>query len=767
MHTMKNIHRQVATLVLSLAGALAVSGGAVAGDISNGYVAPVGKQGINDVQYSDAYPGNLDARYQKFTEIGLSSKIYNVWWSGLESSTPSSSQPINCPNSYQLVPANNAERVAQGYHRYRCLSSPQIAQWDRIFRRDADNGIQSAVVLWSSPTQYRYPSCNGFAWDGGRLYEGCVPRNDAMEDWEDYVNFLANRYRAGGEHGKISHFVIWNEAASGGWFDYSPVVRTNTRSLSDQELQTWIEKYVNMMKTAHRAIGRHTSGVLMHASLDKLWQNPGASDPTHIGSKILLDGIWARLGTSIDWSVAIHPYGDPVEEPGDNTNFQNVAILSGYQRDQLAARGVSDPQSMPQFKFIASEQGWQRYEGLDIQARNICEAHAISSRSPSLIAQMHNYFQELQVDNANSYGLVPLSAGRDLGQADGVATFDAYRATGTASWEKRDNHFCCQQHGVGCVGEKPWRAGSATSNNELSGWSASKLVDQDENSTYSSNPMPSAQNTNGAHVAVYLPGRPAGGYMVGSVKLHARMVNQKPAGFPVRYRLLLTNPDNTGWKDFGVFTVQPDGNGIATIGLPRLVRTFGAQIIPEEFGKDDGGGYYLQMNEIELMPTQGGTSGGQPPPPQPPTSAAYNLGNAVSNNTLAGWNVAALTDHQYNTTYSSNPFPTTANNNGTFVAAWINSPSLPSVRKVKLAARMMNGVPQGFPGRYRIYLTSPDNSSWVEVGEFGVQPDAQGIAVVTLPQTYGTWGIQFVPTVIGRDNGGGLYFQLAEIELLP
>ncbi len=766
MHKTKHPSLWIATLLLSLTATINFCGNAIASDISTGYAAPIGKQGINDRQYIDSYDGNLDARYRKFSEIGLSSKIYNIWWSGLESWIPSSSQPIGCPNQYQLVPGNDAERVNQGYHRYRCLSSIEISKFDNIFRKDAINHIQTAVVLWSSPSQYRYPNCNGFAWDGGRLYDGCVPRDDAMDDWEDYVNFLASRYSSNSQIGTISHFIIWNEAASGGWFDYSPVVRTNTTTLSDSEQQAWINKYVNLMKTANSAIARHSSGVLMHASLDKLWQNPGPSDPTHIGSKNLLDGIWSRLGTSIDWSVAIHPYGDPIEEPGDNINFQNVSILSSYQRDQLLARGVNDPLSMPQLKLIASEQGWQRNESPDVQARNICEAQFISSHNPSLIAQMHNFFQELQVDNGDSYGLVPLSAGMDFSHADGVPTFDAYRATGNSSWEKGNDHFCCQQHGLGCVAEKPWHATSATSNNELSGWSVSHLIDRDMGSTYSSNGFPSAENTAGVNVVVYLPGRSAGGYMVGSLKLHARMVNHRPSGFPVRYRLLLTNADNTGWNDFGVFTTQPGANGIATIGLPRLVRTFGAQIIPEELGRDDGGGYYLQLNEIELLPTAGAAGVVAPPTPTP-TPVSYNLAGAVTNNTLPGWDVAALTDHQYGTTYSSNPFSSPDNSNGTFVAAWVNSPSIPSVSRVKLAARMMNGVPQGFPARYRIYLTSPDQSRWIDVGEFGDQPDVQGFAVVRLPQIYSTWGIQFVPTVIGRDNGGGLYFQLAEIELLP
>ena len=51
----------------------------------------------------------------------------------------------------------------------------------------------------------------------------------------------------------------------------------------------------------------------------QVWERPQGPCPPfvpgmqhcHIGSKTVVQGMWQRLGTSMDWSLAIHPYGPP------------------------------------------------------------------------------------------------------------------------------------------------------------------------------------------------------------------------------------------------------------------------------------------------------------------------------------------------------------------------------------------------------------------------------------------------------------------------
>ena len=57
----------------------------------------------------------------------------------------------------------------------------------------------------------------------------------------------------------------------------------------------------------------------VHGSAVQDWERPQGPCPPyvlgmqhcHIGSKTVVEGMWQRLGTSMDWSLAIHPYGSP------------------------------------------------------------------------------------------------------------------------------------------------------------------------------------------------------------------------------------------------------------------------------------------------------------------------------------------------------------------------------------------------------------------------------------------------------------------------
>lgn len=88
------------------------------------------------------------------------------------------------------------------------------------------------------------------------------------------------------------------------------------------------------------------------------------------------------------------------------------------------------------------------------------------------------------------------------------------------------------------------------------------------------------------------------------------------------------------------------------------------------------------------------------------------------------------------------------------------------VNRVFLHGRMFNGALRAFPKRYRIYLTSADNSRWVSIGEFRNQP-ASGEAVtgINLPATYSTHGILIAPLELGQDENGAYAFQISELTL--
>lgn len=144
----------------------------------------------------------------------------------------------------------------------------------------------------------------------------------------------------------------------------------------------------------------------------------------------------------------------------------------------------------------------------------------------------------------------------------------------------------------------------------------------------------------------------------------------------------------------------------------------------------------------------------------------YPFKTAAATNVLANWPASNAIDGLPWTTYSSNIFPNSANPDGaTYIQAMLDTTSTPfTVQNIALTARMNNGVALGFPQSYEI-LTSPDNSSWISEGYFPTQPNAAGVAIIQLPEPVQTYGVVVNPTILGTDNLGNYYFQLAEIGL--
>ena len=96
--------------------------------------------------------------------------------------------------------------------------TPGERDYSALVSRLKAAGIQTEIVIWSAPPRYRYPDCQGGNWGGQILKDGCVPRDNAMDDFEDFFNFIAQRYSGKvGTVGKVYHYIVWNEAASGLW----------------------------------------------------------------------------------------------------------------------------------------------------------------------------------------------------------------------------------------------------------------------------------------------------------------------------------------------------------------------------------------------------------------------------------------------------------------------------------------------------------------------------------------------------------------------
>lgn len=408
------------------------------------YQFPAAKQGVTDYTYSPQDGHSMEERYQMLNNFGLGIKIYNLFWSTLESTVASSTSPLNCPSGTVMVPASASDML--GFHQFHCYNQAAMSMFDTMLALDQKYNFQSAAVIWSAPEFYRAQGCLGFDNGGYTEYGGCLPNDGVMDQYEDYINFLANRYN-GREQGRLVHFIIWNEVASGGWFDYSPVINTNQPVTDDSVKAQWVNKYVDLLTRAHTAVTRWVPDSLVHVSLDMLFESGGMNGAkSHIGGKTLLDGVWQKVGNKFSWSVAIHPYGEPDQDQGAGViNFYGLRYLTDYQRQKLQAVGAQDG---PQMYLLCSEQGWFNVP-LENRADNMCKAHNIIQGMSNVIGTTHNYF-EATSDSQDGTALIPHAGGFLIANGANFPTYLAYISTGSKTWGQRDDHYCCQRLKLGC-----------------------------------------------------------------------------------------------------------------------------------------------------------------------------------------------------------------------------------------------------------------------------------------------------------------------------
>ena len=121
------------------------------------YQFPPGKQGLSD-PFNSLDATTFNARYRVFAKLQSGLKNYNVFWSDFESSgTPSSPVPYtSCPDNYVQVPSNRRQRVLDGFH--------------------SSSSIET---------------------------RGCIPNNVSLDDFEDYISILAERYNGLNGYGHI------------------------------------------------------------------------------------------------------------------------------------------------------------------------------------------------------------------------------------------------------------------------------------------------------------------------------------------------------------------------------------------------------------------------------------------------------------------------------------------------------------------------------------------------------------------------------------
>lgn len=287
---------------------------------SNGYVLPGAKQGIHDQRYWDGV--GLDdpsssagaARYSALgAAVAPGTRRYNTFWATFEPDYPPPGAGTPCPNG-------TLEWTRPGTSRRHCYSADAVAHTASMLAADAAHGVQSVATLWKAPVGARSPGCVGWAPPRApagtqRDTSGCAPSTPAtLAAFSDLVAFLGDRFRSHNT-GRFAAYIVWNEAASSRWteFERLPPAGAPARAAA---VGARYAAMINATATALTDVG--AGPALVYASLDSVWAPPrgGVADGVpHTGSGPLVDALWRELGTAVDWSLALHPYG-PVQGEG-------------------------------------------------------------------------------------------------------------------------------------------------------------------------------------------------------------------------------------------------------------------------------------------------------------------------------------------------------------------------------------------------------------------------------------------------------------------
>lgn len=434
------------SIVILPAAALFVSYGTASGLTAPTVPPPQGIQGHDDhvplflMSRTQTETPVLTQRYSVLGGMRPGIRRYNMFWSSFEPTT-STANARKCDPGFELHPNRSEDGMA--WNRFHCYRTSQLRAFDLLFRLDRTIGAQGAAILYSAPAWAIEPNCTGFVFGKDVIKGGCVPRDDALGDFEDFVTLLASRYSP-----HLKHYIVWNEVASAGWMDCSPHTPNRagpdgTSTLTDNEFEFWVNKYAELMKRTDTAVARQApqEGFMIWASNDRRWERPRQADgdPLHVGVRPFLDRLWLKLKTNFSWSLAVHPYdpGNPMDDsemaPGHHPQaytFATLDVVREYQRAQVRAVGGVDPDSTKGKMFtwlFPSEQGWPFPDCCTdrVRARNICYSHALACSQLQVIGVTHNFFQDDlggSEQGGQDYGLIPGNISMTLSNGSGYVS---------------------------------------------------------------------------------------------------------------------------------------------------------------------------------------------------------------------------------------------------------------------------------------------------------------------------------------------------------
>lgn len=300
-----------------------------------------------------------------------------------------------------------------------------------LFYRSSDEALNRIMLhpRYDSAAPNHLTAFNTSTAEGAGHYAACV-------------EFLAKRYSASSQHGRVWNYIVGNEVNSH-WF-WSNMGRVTMEEFADD--------YLRAVRLASESVRRHSRHARIYLSLEHHWniRYPGGDERQAFAARPFLEYFakQARQGGDFDWHLAFHPYPENLFEcrtwndksalPSDDTpriTFKNLEVLTRFM-----SRPEMHFQGKPR-RIILSEQGFhspETPEGLTLQAAAYCYAWRKIMAQPSI----DSFILHRHVDHGQEGGLNlglwtrNKKAGHPAEPAEKKPIYAVFRQADTPQWEE-------------------------------------------------------------------------------------------------------------------------------------------------------------------------------------------------------------------------------------------------------------------------------------------------------------------------------------------
>lgn len=198
----------------------------------------------------------------------------------------------------------NAESFEFGGRRW-WLRSGRLAHVDQAARYAGEHGITVAAIILL-PQRSKDILVHPESRSSGIYAMPNLAHAEAAKKYAAVLHLLASRY-AGGEHGRIDHWIMHNEVDFG-W------VWTN---MGEQPAELFMDHYVRSMRLAHQQASQFNPHAKVFISLTHHWNVPEDSRWRTYPPRALLEhlGRLSEVEGDFAWGVAYHPYPESLFDP--------------------------------------------------------------------------------------------------------------------------------------------------------------------------------------------------------------------------------------------------------------------------------------------------------------------------------------------------------------------------------------------------------------------------------------------------------------------